>query len=123
MKIKNYEAVTIYSKLNEVLKNYSFKAKVCKAIIDNKNKLKSVIDSIEETRQTLIRHYAEVDENGEPKVSDNSYVLKDKEGFAKEFTDLQNDETNIELTTISIDDLGDTEINGADFEALSIFIA
>ena len=123
MKIKNYEAVTIYSKLNEVLKNYSFKARVCKAIIDNKNKLKSVIDSIEETRQTLIRHYAEVDENGEPKVSDNSYVLKDKEGFAKEFTDLQNDETNIELTTISIDDLGDTEINGADFEALSIFIA
>ena len=123
MKIKNYEAVTIYSKLNEVLKNYSFKAKVCKAIIDNKNKLKSVIDSIEETRQTLIRHYAEVDENGEPKVSDNSYVLKDKEGFAKEFTDLQNDETNIELTTISIDDLGDTEINGADFEALSIFTA
>ena len=123
MKIKNYEAVTIYSKLNEVLKNYSFKAKVCKAIIDNKNKLKSVIDSIEETRQTLIRHYAELDENGEPKVSDNSYVLKDKEGFAKEFTDLQNDETNIELTTISIDDLGDTEINGADFEALSIFIA
>lgn len=123
MKIKNYEAVTIYSKLNEVLKNYSFKAKVCKAIIDNKNKLKSVIDSIEETRQTLIRHYAEVDENGEPKVSDNSYVLKDREGFAKEFTDLQNDETDIELTTISIDDLGDTEINGADFEALSIFIA
>ena len=123
MKIKNYEAVTIYSKLNEVLKNYSFKAKVCKAIIDNKNKLKSVIDSIEETRQTLIRHYAELDENGEPKVSDNSYVLKDKEGFAKEFTDLQNDETDIELTTISIDDLGDTEINGADFEALSIFIA
>lgn len=123
MKIKNYEAVTIYSKLNEVLKNYSFKARVCKAIIDNKNKLKSVIDSIEETRQTLIKHYAEVDENGEPKVSDNSYVLKDKEGFAKEFTDLQNDETNIELTTISIDDLGDTEINGADFEALSIFIA
>lgn len=123
MKIKNYEAVTIYSKLNEVLKNYSFKAKVCKAIIDNKNKLKSVIDSIEETRQTLIRHYAELDENGEPKVSDNSYVLKDREGFAKEFTDLQNDETDIELTTISIDDLGDTEINGADFEALSIFIA
>lgn len=123
MKIKNYEAVTIYSKLNEVLKNYSFKARVCKAIIDNKNKLKAVIDSVEETRQTLIRHYAEVDENGEPKVSDNSYVLKDKEGFAKEFTDLQNDETNIELTTISIDDLGDTEINGADFEALSIFIA
>lgn len=123
MKIKNYEAVTIYSKLNEVLKNYSFKARVCKAIIDNKNKLKAVIDSVEETRQTLIRHYAELDENGEPKVSDNSYVLKDKEGFAKEFTDLQNDETNIELTTISIDDLGDTEINGADFEALSIFIA
>ena len=123
MKIKNYEAVTIYSKLNEVLKNYSFKARVCKAIIDNKNKLKAVIDSVEETRQTLIRHYAELDENGEPKVSDNSYVLKDKEGFAKEFTDLQNDETDIELTTISIDDLGDTEINGADFEALSIFIA
>lgn len=123
MKIKNYEAVTIYSKLNEVLKNYSFKARVCKAIIDNKNKLKAVIDSIEETRQTLIRHYAEVDENGEPKVSDNSYILKDREGFAKEFTDLQNDETDIELTTISIDDLGDTEINGADFEALSIFIA
>ena len=123
MKIKNYEAVTIYSKLNEVLKNYSFKARVCKAIIDNKNKLKAVIDSVEETRQALIRHYAELDENGEPKVSDNSYVLKDKEGFAKEFTDLQNDETDIELTTISIDDLGDTEINGADFEALSIFIA
>ena len=122
MKIKNYEAINIYAKLGEILKNYSFKAKVCQTIVKNKNKLKEIVDNFEEARQTLVKSLADKDENGEPIVENDNYVIKDKEKLNKEFMELQTIETEVELDKISVDDLADKEINGADYEALSIFI-
>lgn len=122
MKIKNYEAINTYAKLEEILKNYSFKARVCQAIVKNKNKLKEIVDNFDEARQTLVKSLAEKDENGEPLVENNNYVVRDKEQLNKEFIELQQLETEVEFDTISVDDLADKEINGADYEALSIFI-
>ena len=122
MKIKNYEAINAYAKLGEILKNYSFKARVCQAIVYNKNKLKEIADNFEEARQTLVKSLADKDENGEPIVKDNNYVIRDKDRLNKEFAELQVIESDIELKPISVDDLEDKEINGADYEALSIFI-
>lgn len=122
MKIKNYEAINIYAKLGEILKNYSFKAKVCQTIVKNKNKLKEIVDNFEEARQTLVKSLADKDENGEPLIENDNYVIKDKEKLNKEFMELQTIETEIEFDKISVDDLADKEINGADYEALSIFI-
>lgn len=122
MQIKNYEAINTYAKLGEILKKYSFKARVCQAIVKNKNKLKEIVDNFEEARQTLVKSLAEKDENGEPLVENNNYVVHDKEQLNKEFIELQQLETEVEFDTISVDDLADKEINGADYEALSIFI-
>lgn len=122
MKIKNYEAINNYAKLEEILKNYSFKARVCQAIVKNKNKLKEIVDNFEEARQTLVKSLADKDENGEPLVEGNNYVINDREKLNKEFMELQEIETEIEFDKISVDDLADKEINGADYEALSIFI-
>ncbi len=122
MQIKNYEAINAYAKLGEILKNYSFKARVCQAIVKNKNKLKEIADNFEEARQTLVKSLADKDENGEPLVENNNYVVRDKEQLNKEFIELQQLETEVEFDTISVDDLADKEINGADYEALSIFI-
>lgn len=122
MKIKNYEAINTYAKLGEILKNYSFKARVCQSIVKNKNKLKEIVDNFDEARQTLVKSLADKDENGEPIVKDNNYVIQDKEQLNKEFIELQQIETKVELDTISVDDLADKEINGADYEVLSIFI-
>ena len=122
MKIKNYEAINTYAKLGEILKNYSFKAKVCQAIIKNKNKLKAVVDNFDEARQTLVKSLADKDENGEPIIENGNYVITDKEQINKEFVELQMIETEVELDIISVDDLADKEINGADYEVLSIFI-
>lgn len=122
MKIKNYEAINIYAKLGEILKNYSFKAKVCQTIVKNKNKLKEIVDNFEEARQTLVKSLADKDENGEPLIENDNYVIKDKEKLNKEFMELQTIETEIEFDKISVDDLADKEINGADYEALSVFI-
>ena len=122
MKIKNYEAINIYAKLGEILKNYSFKAKVCQTIVKNKNKLKTVVDNFEEARQTLVKSLADKDENGEPLIENDNYVIKDKEKLNKEFMELQTIETEVEFDKISVDDLADKEINGADYEVLSIFI-
>ena len=122
MKIKNYEAINTYAKLGEILKNYSFKAKVCQSIVKNKNKLKEIVDNFDEARQTLVKSLADKDENGEPLVEGNNYVIKDREKLNKEFMELQAIETEIDLDKISVDDLADKEINGADYEALSIFI-
>ena len=122
MKIKNYEAINTYAKLGEILKNYSFKAKVCQAIVKNKNKLKEIADNFEEARQTLVKSLADKDENGEPLVENNNYVVNDREKLNREFMELQEIETEIEFDKISVDDLADKEINGADYEVLSIFI-
>ena len=122
MKIKNYEAINTYAKLGEILKNYSFKAKVCQSIVKNKNKLKEIVDNFDEARQTLVKSLADKDENGEPLVEGNNYVIKDREKLNKEFMELQAIETEIDLDKISVDDLADKEINGADYEVLSIFI-
>lgn len=122
MQIKNYEAINTYAKLEEILKKYSFKARVCQSIVKNKNKLKEIVDNFEEARQTLVKSLADKDENGEPLVENNNYVVHDKEQLNKEFIELQQLETEVEFDTISVDDLADKEINGADYEALSIFI-
>ena len=122
MKIKNYEAINTYAKLGEILNNYSFKAKVCQIIVKNKNKLKEIVDNFEEARQTLVKSLADKDENGEPLVENDNYIIKDREKLNKEFMELQIIETEIEFDKISVDDLADKEINGADYEALSIFI-
>ena len=122
MKIKNYEAINTYAKLGEILKSYSFKARVCQILVKNKNKLKEIVDNFDEARQTLVKSLAEKDENGEPLVENNNYVIKDREKLNKEFMELQEIETEIDLDKISVDDLADKEINGADYEALSIFI-
>lgn len=122
MKIKNYEAINTYAKLGEILKNYSFKAKVCQTIVKNKNKLKEIVDNFEEARQTLVKSLADKDENGEPIVENDNYVIKDKEKLNKEFMELQTIETEVEFGKIAVDDLADKEINGADYEVLSIFI-
>ena len=122
MKIKNYEAINAYAKLGEILKNYSFKAKVCQSIVKNKNKLKEIVDNFEEARQTLVKSLADKDENGEPLVENNNYVVNDREKLNREFVELQEIETEIEFDKISVDDLADKEINGADYEVLSIFI-
>lgn len=122
MKIKNYEAINTYAKLGEILKNYSFKARVCQTIVKNKNKLKAVVDNFEEARQTLVKSLADKDENGEPIVENGNYVITDKAQLNREFAELQMIETEIEFDTVSVDDLADKEINGADYEALSVFI-
>lgn len=122
MKIKNYEAINVYAKLGEILKNYSFKARVCQTIVKNKNKLKAVVDNFEEARQTLVKSLADKDENGEPIVENGNYVITDKAQLNREFAELQMIETEIEFDTVSVDDLADKEINGADYEVLSVFI-
>ena len=122
MKIKNYEAINTYAKLGEILNDYSFKARVCQVLVKNKNKLKEIVDNFEEARQTLVKSLADKDENGEPLVENDNYVIKDREKLNKEFMELQIIETEIEFDKISVDDLADKEINGADYEVLSIFI-
>ena len=122
MKIKNYEAINTYAKLGEILKNYSFKARVCQTIVKNKNKLKAIVDNFDEARQTLVKSLADKDENGEPIVENGNYVIADKAQLNREFAELQMIETEIEFDTVSVDDLADKEINGADYEVLSVFI-
>ena len=122
MKIKNYEAINTYAKLGEILNNYSFKARVCQVLVKNKNKLKEIVDNFEEARQTLVKSLADKDENGEPLVENDNYIIKDREKLNKEFMELQIIETEVEFDKISVDDLADKEINGADYEVLSIFI-
>ena len=122
MKIKNYEAINTYAKLGEILNNYSFKARVCQVLVKNKNKLKEIVDNFEEARQTLVKSLADKDENGEPLIENDNYVIKDKEKLNKEFMELQTIETEVEFDKIPVDDLADKEINGADYEVLSIFI-
>lgn len=122
MNIKNSEIIEKYTKINELLKKCSFKATVCLEIVRNKNLLKEIADSIEETRELILKNNAEKDENGEPVIQNGNYKFKDINKVTKEVQEFFNEETEIEFKKISIVDLGENDILGEYIDTLSDFI-
>lgn len=121
MEIRNSEAVEMYGKVKELLTKCSFKATVCFVIVKNKNKLKEIVEAVEEARTIILESYAEKDGDGKPVIENDHYKIKDTAGFLTETQELFSKKIEVEFEKISINDLGDNEILGDYIDTLSAF--
>ena len=76
----------------------------------------------EESRQDLIKKYAEKDEAGELIVEDGQYVIPDMEAFNREYAELAEQEIEIKYEPLGIDQFEDAKISGVDLMKLGRLI-
>lgn len=122
MKIKNSEAVKKYSKINDLLKNCSFKAATCLAIVKNKKKLQEIVEPLDEAQRIIAKKFLKKDSEGNPVVINDKCVLESPKEYYNEIEELMNKETEVEFEKIALDDLGENDILGEYVDALSDFI-
>lgn len=79
--------------------------KLSYAISKNMVVLESEAKVIDDNRIKLAQTYAEKNEDGSPKVINNSYVIDDIESFNKELSEYYKSETNIEVCKIDSNEL------------------
>ena len=146
------EAVQLFNALNALSKHKG--AKFAYAVAKNIAVLKEEIDALNKTieptekfkaydaeRIALLKKYAQKDENKEPVIKDNQFILSDTEGFNAEFEQLQEtykealaemeeqkkgyeelltEDVTLELTKIKEENLPDTISVEETFHILSI---
>lgn len=122
MKIKNLEVIEKYGKINELLKNCSFKATTCLTIVRNKKKLQEIQETLEEARKLILEKSIEKDGEGQPIVVKDQYKLANPKEYYKEMQELMDKEVEIEFEKICIADLGENDILGKYIDVLSDFI-
>ena len=79
--------------------------KLSYAISKNMTTLEDEAKVIDDNRIKLAQTYAEKNEDGSPKVINNSYVISDLESFNKELNEYYKSETNIEVCKIDSNEL------------------
>lgn len=86
--------------------------------------LGSESEAYEKTRQEMIKKYAEVDENNQIIIFEDSVKIREgeMENFQKEITELHSAELNIDAKPIPLDWLEDLPLTPAEMIALEPFI-
>ena len=86
--------------------------------------LSSESEAYEKTRQEMIKKYAEVDENNQIIIFEDSVKIREgeMENFQKEITELHSAELNIDAKPIPLDWLEDLPLTPAEMIALEPFI-
>lgn len=103
MKIKNSQIVNIFNHIGEV-KEKNIPVKIGFAINKNIALLNSSARAYEEERKKILDKYGEKDENGNPKVIDGEFAIKDHEQYSKELGDLLGIENDIPVHTLPIEE-------------------
>lgn len=87
--------------------------------------LSSESEAYEKTRQEMIKKYAEVDENNQIIIFEDTVKIRDEEieNFQKEITELHSAELNIDAKPIPLDWLEDLPLTPAEMITLEPFIA
>lgn len=117
MKIVLSEVVGYYNKLKE-LATKRVPVKLSYAIYKNMSLLENEIKVIEQVRVDLLEQYAKKDEAGNPVVIDNQYDLgENMDKFAKEYTEHLQTELDIDIHTVSAEEL--EKLEDARYDVLS----
>lgn len=122
MQISNSEIIELYKGLNDIINSYSFRARACFALVKSKNRLKPIIENLEETRKSILENLADKDDKGAPIIVNGSYSVSDKAKLSDELSELFNAKEDIELEKVFIDDISDVVISGKHAEILSRFV-
>lgn len=126
--MKLFEVVSVSNGLR-ILDGKRLPAKINYALMKNKKALLSELQGIQEQRIEIMKSHAKKDENGEPVSENEQFIFEsdaDKEEATKEYAELLNVDANIDIMTVTFDDIvkcDDMEpLTTSEIEALEFMI-
>lgn len=126
--MKLFEVVSVSNGLR-ILDGKRLPAKINYALMKNKKALLSELQGIQEQRIEIMKSHAKKDDNGEPVSEDGQFIFEsdaDKEEATKEYAELLNVDANIDIMTVTFDDIvkcDDMEpLTTSEIEALEFMI-
>lgn len=126
--MKLFEVVSVSNGLR-ILDGKRLPAKINYALMKNKKALLSELQGIQEQRIEIMKSHAKKDENGEPVSENGQFIFEsdaDREEATKEYAELLNVDANIDIMTVTFDDIvkcDDMEpLTTSEIEALEFMI-
>lgn len=126
--MKLFEVVSVSNGLR-ILDGKRLPAKINYALMKNKKALLSELQGIQEQRIEIMKLHAKKDDNGEPVSENGQFIFEsdaDKEEATKEYAELLNVDANIDIMTVTFDDIvkcDDMEpLTTSEIEALEFMI-
>lgn len=104
MKIKNSEIVRIFNQIGEVKKK-KLPVRLGFAINRNVSSLESVAMDYDKARKEILLKYCVKDENGNPVIEGDEYVLSDRKSYGEEMTELLHIENEVQVHKVSFDEI------------------
>jgi hypothetical protein len=105
--MKLFEVVSVSNGLR-ILDGKRLPAKINYALMKNKKALLSELQGIQEQRIEIMKSHAKKDDNGEPVSENGQFIFEsdaDKEKATKEYAELLNVDANIDIMTVTFDDI------------------
>lgn len=126
--MKLFEVVSVSNGLR-ILDGKRLPAKINYALMKNKKALLSELQGIQEQRIEIMKLHAKKDDNGEPVSENGQFIFEsdaDREEATKEYAELLNVDANIDIMTVTFDDIvkcDDMEpLTTSEIEALEFMI-
>nr|DAT46946.1 MAG TPA: Protein of unknown function (DUF1617) [Caudoviricetes sp.] len=126
--MKLFEVVSVSNGLR-ILDGKRLPAKINYALMKNKKALLSELQGIQEQRIEIMKSHAKKDDNGEPVSENGQFIFEsdaDREEATKEYAELLNVDANIDIMTVTFDDIvkcDDMEpLTTSEIEALEFMI-
>lgn len=126
--MKLFEVVSVSNGLR-ILDGKRLPAKINYALMKNKKALLSELQGIQEQRIEIMKSHAKKDDNGESVSENGQFIFEsdaDKEEATKEYAELLNLDANIDIMTVTFDDIvkcDDMEpLTTSEIEALEFMI-
>ena len=110
----NKDIITTYTNLASLRESSQqrFPARVSFAITRNIRLLQPIVEDFDASRRELILQY------GTPTGEDDQYIINDIPAFNKEASDLENADTEVNLTKINISDIESLDLTVQEMDAL-----
>lgn len=126
--MKLFEVVSVSNGFR-ILDGKRLPAKINYALMKNKKALLEELQNIQEQRIEIMRLHAKKDDNGEPLSENEQFIFEsdaDREKATKEYAELLNVDADINLMTVTFDDIvkcDDMEpLTTSEIEALEFMI-
>ncbi len=104
MKLKNSEIVRIFNRIGEVKKK-RLPVRLGFAINRNVSSLESVAMDYDKARKEILMKYCVKDENGNPVIEGDEYVLSDRKSYGEEMTELLRIENEVQVHKVSFEEI------------------
>ena len=126
--MKLFEVVSVSNGLR-ILDGKRLPATINYALMKNKKALLGELQGIQEQRIEIMKSHAKKDDNGEPVSENGQFIFEsdaDREEATKEYAELLNVDANIDIMTVTFDDIvkcDDMEpLTTSEIEALEFMI-